>query len=162
MLGLHERFAKAVGGSRAASALLAAADLAEAELGEPARSLELKQEAARLDPTNVDAVEQSVALHVEDGRWDEVVKLKRRLVELARFEAIGHEDAERVPHHVEVDAGQSGKATEQTDRSAESDDGGGRVQGWKRGTRDEGRDTTTNAGAARTPGDIRSARARAG
>lgn len=56
LLGLHERFAKAVGGSRAASALLAAADIAEAELGEPARALELKQEAARLDPTNVDVL----------------------------------------------------------------------------------------------------------
>jgi tetratricopeptide (TPR) repeat protein len=56
VLGLHERFAKAVGGTRAASALLAAADLAERELGEPARALELKEEAARLDPSNVDVL----------------------------------------------------------------------------------------------------------
>ncbi len=56
LLGLHERFAKAVGGSRAASALLAAADIAADELGEPGRALELRQEAARLDPSNVDVL----------------------------------------------------------------------------------------------------------
>ncbi|MBE2252842.1 MAG: flagellar hook-length control protein FliK [Myxococcus sp.] len=56
LLGLHERFAKAVGGTRAASALLAAAELAADELGEPARALELRQEAARLDPSNTDVL----------------------------------------------------------------------------------------------------------
>ncbi|MCU0695450.1 MAG: flagellar hook-length control protein FliK [Myxococcaceae bacterium] len=56
VLGLHERFARAVGGSRAATALLAAAELAERDLGEPARALELKEEAARLDPSNVEVL----------------------------------------------------------------------------------------------------------
>ncbi len=53
LLTLHERYAHAVGGSRAATALLAAAEVASTELGEPQRALELKEEAARLDPSNV-------------------------------------------------------------------------------------------------------------
>lgn len=64
LLGLHERFAKSVGGARAAQALLAAAELAERELGEPSRALELKEEAARLDPSNVDVLR----LLLEDAR----------------------------------------------------------------------------------------------
>ncbi|MBL8922007.1 MAG: flagellar hook-length control protein FliK [Myxococcaceae bacterium] len=56
LLEVHERYAKATGGSKAAGALLAAAELAATELNEPARALELRQEAARLDPSNVEVL----------------------------------------------------------------------------------------------------------
>ncbi|MDP3237995.1 MAG: flagellar hook-length control protein FliK [Myxococcales bacterium] len=79
LLGLHERFAKAVGGSRAASALLAAADIASDELGEPARALELKQEAARLDPSNVDVLRLLLADAKTRGDLDAAIAQLRAL-----------------------------------------------------------------------------------
>jgi tetratricopeptide (TPR) repeat protein len=80
LLGLHERFAKAVGGARGAAALLSAADIASDELAEPARALELKQEAARLDPSNVDVLRLLLADAKTRGDLSTAIDQLRALV----------------------------------------------------------------------------------
>jgi tetratricopeptide (TPR) repeat protein len=61
LLEVHERYAGAAGGTRGASALLEAAELAESELKDEAKAQELRREASRLDPDNVVALAAVVA-----------------------------------------------------------------------------------------------------
>jgi tetratricopeptide (TPR) repeat protein len=70
VLALHERYGQAVGGEKAAAALLAAADLAEHELFDHQRAIELKHEAAKLDPANVGVIR--LLLEDATSRGDDV------------------------------------------------------------------------------------------
>lgn len=88
LLSLHERFARAVGGTTAASAMLDAAELAT-ELHEPARALELRHEAARLDPTNTDVLR----LLLEEAR-----KRGDELGAIAQLEALAAAPLEATAH----------------------------------------------------------------
>lgn len=61
LVALHERFASAVGGPAAGRALLEAATLVERDLHESSRAFELRVEAARVAPDNLEAVEAVLA-----------------------------------------------------------------------------------------------------
>lgn len=77
---LHEKFAAASGGSTAAKALLAAADLVESELQEGQRAFELRQAAYEADPNDMEAAEAVLA---EARRRHDVDRLELMLVRIS-------------------------------------------------------------------------------
>lgn len=79
LVSLHERFAGVSGGSTAARALMAAAEVAEAELGESQRAFELRQSALAADPDDIEAAEAVLAGARERGDVATVEPLLARL-----------------------------------------------------------------------------------
>jgi hypothetical protein len=80
LVAVHERYATAVGGPAAGAALMAAATLAELELHDPARAFELRVEATRVDPDNLEAAEAVLA---EARRRNDGVLIEAQLRRLA-------------------------------------------------------------------------------
>lgn len=81
LVALHERFAGASGGRAASRALLAAAQVVEADLKEPQRAFELKQAALAADPDDLDAAEAVLA---EARARNDVPVLEAQLARLAK------------------------------------------------------------------------------
>ena len=95
LLALHERYAGAVGGPAAAAAYLGAARLAESELNDAGRAVELRALAVRADPSNAEALRE-VAQDAR-RRGDEVllVETLRALAAVAEPEERAEVDLER-------------------------------------------------------------------
>ena len=79
-LDVYEAGATAAGGRRAAELLLAAANVADAELAEPERAWTLRQRAAEADPTNEAALRKLVEGLRERGDTGRLLEALRRLV----------------------------------------------------------------------------------
>jgi len=67
-----------------------------AQGGDAVKALESLAEAYALDDTDTKVIDLSLRLHADEGRWDQVVRLKRRKVELATS------DTERHTLHLEL------------------------------------------------------------
>lgn len=80
LAALHEKFAAASGGSTAAKALLAAAELVDTELNEGQRAFELRQAAYEADPNDMEAAE---AVLTEARRRNDVDRLELMLVRIS-------------------------------------------------------------------------------
>lgn len=86
LISLHEKYAKAAGGSAAAKALLSAATLAENELHEGQRAYALKQAAHEADPDDVAAAEALLADARARGDTERVEGVLVKLVTLTSDE----------------------------------------------------------------------------
>lgn len=122
LLDLHERYARATGASRGADALLKAADVAQAQLGDDAKADELRREAAQLDPKNPIALKAVVDEQRRKGdeagllevlkQWVEVLpepqaKAEARLELAALHEKRGNDAAARAAYQAVAAGGAS-------------------------------------------------------